>query len=112
MADLLRSAIVVGNAYGMKVNHGPAIVPIEWIVEMQIAFDLNPPIVNLQFHGDLVKHIHEVSRYFIVRGLPVSDAGRNYLILKHYPDGVRQPVRSGYQSEENQDRSEGICDAY
>ena len=87
----------------MKFNHGPAIVPIEWIVEMQIAFDLNPPIINLEFHRDLVDYIHEVSRYYIVRGLPVSDAGRNYLILKNYPDGVREPVRGGYKSEESKD---------
>ena len=87
----------------MKVHHGNAVVDIEWIVEMQMAFDLNPPVVNLKFHRDIVEYVHDVSRYLIVRGLPVSDAGRNYLILKHYPNGICQPVRSGHQSQESQD---------
>jgi len=96
----------------MKVNHGIAVVDIEWIVEMQLAFELNPPIVNLQFHRDLVEYIHERSRFFVVTGLPATDAGRNYLILKHYPNGICQPVRGGHKSEENEDRPEGIRNIY
>jgi uncharacterized protein (DUF1919 family) len=87
----------------MKVNHGDAIVPVDWVVEMQLAFELSPPIINLQFHRDLVEYIHEETRYYIVKGLPANDAGRNYLILKYYPNGICEPVRGGHKSEEDQD---------
>ena len=75
-----------------NVNYGKdrqATVPYEVAIWWHQAFDVDKSIFNPTYiPADLVEDIQQLQRRSIIKALPDSDAGRKWLILNYFENGL------------------------
>ena len=74
------------------VEYGPqreALIQYDVLVWWSAAFDIEDSSFNPAYiPHDLIEDMEQQQRLWICRALPDSDAGRKWLILNFFPDGI------------------------